>query len=206
MSVSTAQGSARLQDGYQNAVFDGRYVYFVPFISITFVRFDTQGTFTNVSDWQRMSTSTAHGGMVEEEVCRSAAFDGRYVYFAPYAAATFVRFDTQGTFTNSSDWQQMSMSTAQGGTALGDAYDGMTFDGRYVYFTPKSSDTFVKFDTQGTFTNASDWQQMSMSTAQGGTTLNSAYIDATFDGRYIYFVPMNADTFVRFAGMQTRGW
>jgi len=198
MSMSTAQGAAELEAAYRGTTFDGRYVYYAPCNSDTFVRFDTQGTFTTAGDWTQMSMSTAQGAAALDSAYAGATFDGRYVYFAPHSSDTFVRFDTQGTFTTAGDWTQMSMSTAQGAAALDTAYIGATFDGRYVYFVPNNSVTFVRFDTQGTFTTAGDWSQMSMSTAQGAAALDSAYIGATFDGRYVYYAPCNSDTFVRF--------
>jgi predicted outer membrane protein len=201
MSMSTAQGAAALDVVYQGASFDGRYIYYVPRNSDTFVRFDTQGTsFTTAADWQKMSMSTAQGAAELDNAYIGASFDGRYIYYVPYSSDTFIRFDTQGTsFTTAADWQQMSMSTAQGAAALDNAYFGASFDGRYIYYVPYNSDTFVRFDTQGTsFTTAADWQKMSMSTAQGAAALDSAYFGASFDGRYIYYVPLNSDTFVRF--------
>jgi len=100
---------------------------------------------------------------------------------------------------------RMSMSTAQGGATLDAAYLGASFDGRYVYFVPRYSDTFIRFDTQGVFTTAGDWAQMNMSTAQGGATLDNAYLGASFDGRYVYFVPFSSNTFVRFEAMFSKG-
>ena len=198
MNMSTAQGGAELNAAYTGASFDGRYVYFVPQDSDTFVRFDTQGVFTAAGDWSQMNMSTAQGGAELDDAYIGASFDGRYVYFCPYDSDTFVRLDTQGVFTAAGDWEQMNMSTAQGGAELDSAYRGTSFDGRYVYFAPHDSDTFMRFDTQGTFTNTGDWEQMNMSTAQGGAELNAAYRGASFDGRYVYFVPHDSDTFVRF--------
>ena len=205
MSMSTAQGGAQLNGAYIGASFDGRYVYFVPFFSDTFVRFDTQGVFNTAVDWSQMNMSTAQGGATLDAAYRGASFDGRYVYFVPRNSNTFVRFDTQGVFTTAVDWSQMNMSTAQGGATLDAAYFGSSFDGRYVYFVPYTSDTFVRFDTHGVFTTAVDWSQMNMSTAQGGAPLDAAYIGASFDGRYVYFVPRDSDTFVRFEAMLSEG-
>ena len=198
MNMSTAQGGAELDDGYIGACFDGRYIYYVPHDSDTFLRFDTQGVFTTAGDWSHMNVSTAQGGALLDSVYAGASFDGRYVYYVPRNSDTFVRFDTQGVFTTAGDWDRMNMSTAQGGAELNAAYVGTSFDGRYIYFVPLNSDTFLRFDTQGVFTTAGDWSQMNMSTAQGGAELETAYLDASFDGRYIYFVPLNSDTFVRF--------
>ena len=198
MNMSTAQGGAEVDVAYRDSCFDGRYVYFVPFNSDTFLRFDTQGVFTTVGDWDRMNMSTAQGGATLDEAYVDASFDGRYVYYAPVNSDTFLRFDTQGVFTTAGDWSQMNMSTAQGGALLDSAYVGTSFDGRYIYFVPLNSDTFVRFDTQGVFTTAGDWSHMNMSTAQGGAEVDDAYADASFDGRYVYFIPQNSDTFLRF--------
>ncbi len=207
MSMSTAQGAAALDDAYYGASYDGRYVYYIPYNSDTFVRFDTQGTsFTTSADWQLMSMSTAQGAAALNGAYFGSSFDGRYVYYVPANSDTFVRFDTQGTsFTTTADWQLMSMSTAQGAAALNDAYYGASYDGRYIYYVPRSSDTFVRFDTQGTsFTTSADWQLMSMSTAQGAAALDGAYYGASFDGKYIYYVPANSDTFVRVQAMNSK--
>ncbi|GAH63035.1 unnamed protein product, partial [marine sediment metagenome] len=56
-----------------------------------------------------------------------------------------------------------------------------------------------------TFTTPTDWQQMNMSTAQGAAELDDAYIGATFDGRYVYFVPYSSDTFLRCLGLESGG-
>ena len=196
--MSTAQGGAEFDNAYIGASFDGRYVYFVPNSSDTFLRFDTQGDFTTAGDWVGMNMSTAQGGTLVNSAYRGASFDGRYVYFVAHNSDTFIRFDTQGVFTTASDWDHMNMSTAQGGAAIDNAYIGASFDGRYVYFVPNNSDTFVRFDTQGVFTTAGDWDQINMSTAQGGAALDNAYLNASFDGRYVYFVPHNSNTFLRF--------
>jgi hypothetical protein len=196
--MSTAQGATPVTAAYSGNTFDGRYIYFAPFISDTFLRFDTQGTSLNTfADWEQMSMSTALG-FIQNSAYSGNTFDGRYIYFAPYDSDTFLRFDTQGTsFTTAADWQTMSMSTAIG-AMLDNAYKGNTFDGRYIYFTSYDSDTFLRFDTQGTsFTTAGDWQTMSMSTTQGAAPLDIAYVGNTSDGRYIYFAPYSSDTFLR---------
>ena len=201
MSMSTAQGSAPGNFNFNAPLFDGRYIYYTPCGGNTFIRFDTQGTsFTTAADWQKISVSTVQGSAAVSESYNGAIFDGRYIYYAPANSATFIRFDTQGTsFTTAADWQQMSMSTVQGSAAVSESYVGATFDGRYVYYSPSDSDTFIRFDTQGTsFTTVADWTTMSISTAQGTQATADAYYGVTFDGRYVYYSPHDADTFIRF--------
>jgi len=62
-------------------------------------------------------------------------------------------------------------------------YEGMTFDGRYIYFSPRSG--YVnRFDTQGSFTSSSSWSSFNVSTLNA---LATNYRDAAFDGQYVYF-------------------
>ena len=201
MSMSTAQGAVLLDSAYIGSIFDGRYVYYAPYNSDTFIRFDTKGTsFATVGDWEQISMSTVHGAIAVNAAHSGCIFDGRYIYYTAFSAATFLRFDTQGTSLSTiGDWERMSMSTAQGASAIGSAYKSNTFDGRYVYYTPYNSDTFLRFDTQGTsFTTAADWETMNMSTALGAALLNAAFIGNTFDGRYVYYTTFDSATFLRF--------
>lgn len=67
------------------------------------------------------------------------AFDGRYVYFAPFPRGTptpgavYLRFDTQKPFDDDSAW---SFATAQALGLAGPIHRGAVFDGTYVYFAP----------------------------------------------------------------------
>jgi hypothetical protein len=199
MSMSTALGAVVLDNAYVGATFDdGRYIYYAPYSADTFLRFDSQGQFTTAGNWEQMSMSTAIGAMVNASFMHNI-FDGRYIYFSPCNSDTFVRFDTKGTsFTTVADWQKMNMSTAQGGAEEDNDYMGVEFDGRYVYYAPAWSDTLIRFDTQGTsFTTIGDWEKLYLSDVIE-TIVNNAFRGSTFDGRYIYYIPFGAATFVRF--------
>ena len=83
-------------------------------------------------------------------------------------------------------------SIADGGANLG-GYNGGTFDGRYVYFAPFNDGAGFhgkvgRYDTQGPFTSAASWTFVDLPTL--GLDANArGYVGATFDGRWIYFVP-----------------
>ena len=111
--------------------------------------------------------------------------------------------NSQNTFSSAQKWEQMSMSSAQGIASLDSAYIGCTFDGRYIYFTPLNSDTFVRYDSTQSFATSASWQQIAMSSAQGGAALDVAYLGCTFDGKYVYFTAVNSDTFIRFLANNT---
>jgi len=204
MAVSSAQGNTvEATNSYQGTVCDGRYVYFAPRNSDTFIRFDTQKSFTAITSWQQIAMNSAQGNTAVDDAYSGATFDGKYIYYTARNSDTFVRYDTTLSFTAIASWAQIAMSSAQGGAAVDQGFVGTTFDGRYVYFVASDSDTFVRFDTNSTsganpFTNAGNWGQMRMASAQGGAALDSAYLGATSDSRYVYFAPLNGDTFIRF--------
>ena len=111
--------------------------------------------------------------------------------------------NSQNTFSSAQKWEQVSMSSAQGAAAADGAYLGSTFDGRYIYFTPYYSDTFIRYDSTQSFATSASWQQIAMSSAQGGAALDVAYLGCTFDGKYVYFTAVNSDTFIRFLANNT---
>ena len=74
-------------DGYIGGVFDGRYIYLVPWINGIephgeVLRFDTQETFTNISSWSAFDPG-ANGVSAHTEGYWGGVFDGRYIYFVP---------------------------------------------------------------------------------------------------------------------------
>ena len=85
--------------GFTGTVFDGRYVYFVPdsigaTASGTVARVDTEmpAQFASSAAWSVFditSVDPSAKGFV------GAAFDGRYIYFAPYTLSTVARFDAR---------------------------------------------------------------------------------------------------------------
>src|SRR5574343_196319 len=75
-----------------------------------------------IANLERMSMSTAQEAATLDGGYIGNCFDGRYIYYNPRVADTFLRFDTTQSFTNSSSWEKMSASTAQGGSALDHAY------------------------------------------------------------------------------------
>jgi len=200
IAMSSAQGNTALDGAYAaGVIFDGRFIYFTPVNSDTFIRHDTARPFTAISSWQQIGMNSAQGNTVLDGGYSGAAFDGRYVYFGAFSSDTFIRYDTAASFTAIASWAQMPMSSAQGAVALDQAYQGAAFDGRYVYYVPRTSVTMIRYDTTASFTAIASWEQIAFSSAVGGASPGSeAFAGATFDGRYVYYCAVNSDTFVRF--------
>jgi predicted small secreted protein len=127
------------------------------------------------------------------------AFDGRYAYFVPNfngaSSGVVLRHDTQATFGATASWTTFDAATVD---ANAKGFVGGVFDGRYVYFVPSNNGvngTVMRYDTTAAFSNAGAW------TPFDTTTVNAQAKDfrgATFDGRYLYFVPFTNGTLTRY--------
>jgi hypothetical protein len=178
--------------GCVGAAFDGRYVYFVPKFDAngTVARYDTTATFNTGSSWssfQAVSVNARSRGF------QGAAFDGRYVYFVPNFDGTsqsglVTRYDTQGAFTTAGSWTSFDVATVN---ANATGFLGATFDGRYVYFAPEMNGTgfdgvVTRYDSQSPFGTGTSWTTFDTAVL---TAAAIGFGGATFDGRYVYFVP-----------------
>ena len=192
-----ASGVGTDPDGYCGAVFDGRYVYFVPSyngseIHGEVLRYDTVSSFSDAGSW-----ATFDPGV---DGYYGAVFDGRYVYFSPDHNGTefqgeVLRFDTSGGFSDPSSWATYDPGAAGvGNEPVG--YYGAIFDGRFVYFVPNLNNTqgqhgeVLQYDTNGAFAEVASWATYDPG-ANGVGNDPDGYIGGVFDGRYVYFSPFN---------------
>ena len=178
---------------YDGAVFDGRYIYFVPLESQGVVlRYDVQGDFARHDSWA--AYNARHTSGLEMGWSVGAIFDGRYVYIVPYSNGVVVRYDTAGEFRDPANWLAYDAGYTAGLNTTG--YDGAIFDGRYVYFIPfhQGSDssegfhaTVLRYDTQGAFTNPASWNAADAAATAGLNPVG--FNGGAFDGRYFYCAP-----------------
>jgi hypothetical protein len=194
--TTTTQSASAL--GFYGGVFDGRFVYFVPNFnggqsnggaSGVVSRYDTTADsgFTSKASWysfDSVGTNPDSYGFV------GAAFDGRYVYFAPHLKTLVSRFDTHAPqLSTGSAWSSFELTTVLAPFDAGPpTYFGTAFDGRFVYFVPgqTSLGSVVRYDTLSTFTSSCAWSQYDVSRANASAT---DFQGAVYDGRYLYLVP-----------------
>jgi hypothetical protein len=175
-------------NAFFGAVFDGRYVYFVPYGALGVVtRYDTQASFTAPSSWSTFGTMAVNATWFQ-----GGAFDGRYIYLAPWHSGYPVaRYDTQASFTAASSWSTFN---------LGDQRSGTAFDGRYIYLVGAARVT-ERYDTQASFTASSSWSTFDTTSANPDAL---DFLGAVFDGRYIYLVPNGTGVVARFDAKRPR--
>jgi hypothetical protein len=188
--------------GYNDAVFDGRYVYFVPFYNSTgshgeALRYDTSTAFDEPLSWDAYDPG-ANGVGITPDGYKSGVFDGRYVYFAPSHTnegyhGEVLRYDPQGEFDGPDSWDAYDYGTECGADCndLG-GFATSVFDGRYIYFGPGITATgsreALRYDTTGDFFSTSSWAVFDPQ-SQGLGVWPTSFAGAVFDGRHIYFMP-----------------
>jgi hypothetical protein len=183
---------------YDGAVFDGRYVYLAPLdLQGQMLRLDTRRQFTDRESWQSFD-ATEVGGLKMGK-CVGAVFDGRFVYYAPYAHSLALRFDTAGEFRDRRSWSAFSAENVSGFKTKG--YDGALFDGRFVYYVPfwegedlkhGNHGRLLRYDATRDFADAASWSAADASQTDGLRAVG--FNGAAFDGRFIYFAPWRAGT------------
>jgi hypothetical protein len=172
---------------YRGAIYDGRYVYFVPASGTArMARFDTLAMYLDPAAWTIFDLTTI-GGPVG---FTGGAFDGRYIYLVPASSAsgTTFRYDTQGPFTSLASWSTFGIASVD---AAAYAFIGAVFDGRYLYYVPSGKGAsphgvMARFDTEAQFTNAGSWTILDLATLDPKAV---GYRTGAFDGRYLYLVP-----------------
>jgi len=181
--------------GYYGAVFDGRYVYFVPRFDgadyhTKVLRYDTLGNFTEKRSWNAYDVGLPIS-------YQGAGFDGRYIYFAPGsdkkkgASGLVLRYDTQACFDTETSWVTFDADNTSGLKTRD--FDGVVFDGKYIYFVPLTSANVLRYDTAKEFRNKDSWS------AFNATSLNmKRCVGAVFDGQYIYFVAYKHHIIIRY--------
>jgi len=183
--------------GYYGAVFDGRYIYFVPRFDgydyhTRVLRYDTSKEFTEKKSWIAYDVGLPIS-------YQSAGFDGRYIYFAPgfskenkeISGRLVLRYDTKSEFAESNSWKTYNTGSISG--LRTEDFDGVSFDGRYMYFVPLRHSVVARYDTQGKFTDNNNWAAFDAKPLQ-----MEHCVGAVFDGQFIYFVPYNHHIVVRY--------
>lgn len=128
------------------------------------------------------------------------AFDGRYVYFVPNfngtSSGVVLRYDTKGAYGATTSWTTFDTTTVD---ANAKGFVGGAFDGRYVYLVPSDNGaengTVMRYDTTATFSSEAAWAPFDTTAVNAQA---KGFRGATFDGRYLYFVPYTSGTVARY--------
>ena len=186
--------------GYYGVVHAGDHIYFVPrtdgvTLHSRILRYDRREEFRDPGSWEAYDIGRTMA-------CQSAAYDGRYIYLSPgyegdsRETGKALRYDTRGGFKDPDSYVIFDAGNTDGLDSKN--YDGATFDGRFVYYSPLNERGIVlRHDTRAGFDDPVAWQALDASVHGMGMC-----VGAVFDGRYVYYVPYAHSNAVRY---DTRG-
>jgi hypothetical protein len=153
-TYDVSQGGA-LSSGFNGGAVVGTNIFLAPSSSLksgssygTVYAYGTSTAFDINASWSSFDVTPLPG---KPQGFFGAAFDGRWVYFAPWLSeasgspafsGVLARYDTTTTFGVLGSWQSFDMSTLDP-NAVG--FQGAVFDGTYVYFIPGTNTTFARF-------------------------------------------------------------
>ena len=125
---------------FVGAVFDGRYVYWVPSYHGGWwgvvPRYDPSRPFDDPSAWSSFDTSALDG---RAEGFSGGVFDGRWLYLVPgfsdesWWSSTLLRYDTAAPFDARGSWESFDLRALD---TRAKGYSGATFDGRWLTLVP----------------------------------------------------------------------
>jgi len=153
----SALPSAARATSFQEGIYDGTSIYFVPTdVNSAVLQYDPTKSFTLPSSWTSFIPSSKDGLVGNGAMARFAvgAFDGRNLYFVPSLPpdtsknGLVLRWDDpRGSISDSSAWSSFDTNGIKA-TNFGSA----VFDGRYLYLAPGSGIeiTFARFDAKET--------------------------------------------------------
>ncbi len=174
------------QPRFSGAVFDGRYVTFVPYAaSPLVVRFDTTATFADPKSWSTFDPTPVDANATG---FAGATFDGQYAYLVPRDHKTLLRHDTKAG--SGAGWEAFDVAQVQSSTQT--AFWGGVYDGRAVYLPPQDG-VVVRYETAKPFAAPSSWSKFDTKVFH---PTGLSFEGGAFDGRYLYFGPAGAETFV----------
>ena len=190
--------------GFFGAVFDGQYVYGCPSRSENertavhgvVLRYNTLKDFRDPAAYEAYDAGHTDGLLTRGFY--GGAFDGRYVYFNPRDDGTthhsrFLRYDTHQNFKSSAAWEAYDAGLAH-------SFQGLAFDGRYLYCCPgytkaadmpfgdgQASGKIMRFDTRANFKEATSYQTFDAQTLGSDVV---CFDGAVFDGQQGLGVPV----------------
>lgn len=167
---------------FNSGVFDGQYVWLIPYNSNYVVKVDKdKGTTTGYNDWpENIDVGSYHsfsGGI----------FDGQNIWMIPYISNGLVKIDKDtGEMTGYDNWPS-------GFTKYDNPFIGGVYDGRYIWMVSQKYEQIVKFDTL-----TEEMRLIEFTPTDVVYNSYNHYGGVTYDGKNIWLAPDGADAVIKF--------
>lgn len=188
--------------GFRGAVFDSRYVYFVPYrnddswgFHAVFLRYDSQGPFKEASSWSAFDAQNIGGG--PNKGYWGGVKDGDYIYFAPYNwyadHGRVLRYNNTRPFKEASSWDVIDLAAINPGCLN---LASPAADANFVYFSPgeRMFQTYAlfiaRYNKAKPFTDPAAWDIFDL---QNLEPYPQAHAACFFYGKYVIFGAYNND-------------
>jgi len=165
---------------YESLVYDGQYIYMLPFTGSVIFRYDSSLLLQNdsilsynLSNVNALCVNYTYG-----------CFDGRYIYLSPRSTGYAVKYDTSKDFQNPTNYSTHQLDNT--------TYSNCLFDGRYVYFCPLYSTgttpdgNIIYYDITKSFSDVYSYVTLNLALVNNGL---AGLGSMACDGRYIYILP-----------------
>ncbi len=189
--------------GYRGAVFDGRFVYFIPYMNDdfggfhgVFLRYDIRAPFKDPSSWSAYNAESIGGG--SNKGYWGGVKDGNFIYFSPYNRIAdngrVLRYNCTMLFKDEDSWDAIDLKLINPNCVnLGSP----AADGHYIYFPPGQwiwMETFAlciaRYNKDLPFGDPSAWEILDL---QDLEPYPQAHACAFFYGKYVLFGPYTND-------------
>ena len=176
--------------GFQGAVFDGQFIYFVPCNNGAYhgivLRYDTQKPFKSAGSWQAYDAGASggvaakgyYGGVVDED----------FIYFSPNANAAgahgfVLRYERRLPFKSASAWSVFNATTVHADCK---GFGKPSSDENFIYFPPSTKSRVLRYDKKKPFSIASSWESFDLLNMDGDPDPHDACF---FSDHYVLFSP-----------------
>lgn len=186
--------------GYSGAVFDGRFMYFVPenngSVHGVVLRYDTTKPFASASSWDSYDAGTT-----DSLTCKGflgAVFDGQFIYFIPYYNGAYngnvLRLDTTKPFKEAGSWEAYNCGS------LATGFFGAVIVENFLYLSPYANSSgahgkVVRYDLSKPFKAAGSWEAYDVTAVN---TSLKGFSTPCQDGKFIYFPNYNGSLIMRY--------
>ena len=177
--------------GFLAAVFDGQFIYFVPYHNGAYngivLRYDTTKPFKSSTSWEAYDLGGMAGGAAKGYW--GAVVLDNFIYFSPYqnAASTYhgqiLRYDMTKPFKSAGAWAVFNAATI---SANCKGLGAPCTDGQFIYFPNAVYTILLRYDTRKPFSEAASYSTFDISTLTDDIEIHSS---CCIQGHYVVFSP-----------------